>query len=75
MLILKIQDGRPERDAYGNERFENLNFLLNDPPLAGIALVGEDIAGVADSHVVETHEFVRPSNTYNNSEEEGKEAN
>lgn len=75
MLILKIQNGRPERDAYGNERFENFNFLLNDPPLAGIALVGDDIAGVADSHVVETYEFVRPSETYNYSNEEGTEAN
>lgn len=72
VLILKIQGGRPERDAYGNDRFENFNFLLNDPPLAGIALAGEDIAGVADSHVVETHEFVRPSDIYNYSEEEGK---
>ena len=71
---MKLQDSRPERDAYGNERFENFNLLLNDQYLSGIALRGEDIYGVADSHVVEAHEYVRPSDINENSEEEGEEA-
>jgi hypothetical protein len=34
---------------------------------------GEDIDRVADSHGVEAHEYVRPSDINKNSEEEGEE--
>ncbi|KAK1826507.1 hypothetical protein QBC39DRAFT_364222 [Podospora conica] len=74
---LCLDHERPERDAYGNDRFEYLNLMLNEPHLSGIALRGDDIDGVADKHVVETYEFVLPSGIHEHSDEggEGEEAN